>query len=106
VSASGAGEVRGAADEAGVRDAAAIGLSAAIALARIKARALVIGLRSDMLFPLSEQQFLARHIPGARFVAVDSDYGHDGFLLEAEAIGKAVKEFMDAAIVPVPKAGH
>jgi homoserine O-acetyltransferase/O-succinyltransferase len=69
---------------------------AAMALARIRSRALVIGLRSDLLFPLSEQQFLARHIPGARFAAIDSDYGHDGFLLEAEAIGKSVKEFLEA----------
>jgi homoserine O-acetyltransferase len=79
---------------------------AARALARIKARAFVIGLRSDMLFPLSEQQFLAHHIPGAWFAAIDSDYGHDGFLLEAEAIGKAVKEFLDAAILSAPAAGR
>jgi homoserine O-acetyltransferase/O-succinyltransferase len=84
----------------GLHDPAATGLSAARALARIKARALVIGLRSDMLFPLSEQQFLARHIPGARFAAIDSDYGHDGFLLEAEAIGKAVKEFLLLSMTP------
>jgi homoserine O-acetyltransferase/O-succinyltransferase len=73
---------------------------AASALARVKARTLVIGLRSDMLFPLSEQQFLARHIPGARFAAIDSDYGHDGFLLEAVAIGKAVKEFLLFSMTP------
>ncbi len=73
---------------------------AARALARIKASALIIGLRSDMLFPLSEQQFLARHIPGCRFTAIDSDYGHDGFLLEAEAIGKAVKEFLSFSMTP------
>jgi homoserine O-acetyltransferase/O-succinyltransferase len=94
----------GATGEAGLHDTAAAGLSAAIALARIRAKALVIGLRSDMLFPSSEQLFLARHIPGARFAAIDSDYGHDGFLLEAEAIGRAVKEFMDAAILPAPAA--
>jgi homoserine O-acetyltransferase len=76
------------------------GDDAASALARIRARTLVIGLRSDMLFPLSEQQFLARHIPGARFVAIDSDYGHDGFLLEAEAIGKAVQEFFLLSMTP------
>jgi homoserine O-acetyltransferase len=84
----------------GLHDTAATGLSAARALARIRARALVIGLRSDMLFPLSEQQFLARHIPGARFAAIDSDYGHDGFLLEAEIIGKAVQEFILFSMTP------
>jgi homoserine O-acetyltransferase len=79
---------------------AATGPCAARALARIRARTLVVGLRSDMLFPLSEQQFLARHIPGARFAAIDSDYGHDGFLLEAEAIGKTVQEFLLLSMTP------
>jgi homoserine O-acetyltransferase len=89
----------------GKDDAGAAGASAAKALGRIAARALVIGLQSDVLFPLSEQQFLADHIPGAQLVVIDSEYGHDGFLLEAEAIGKAVKEFMDLAPRSVPAVG-
>jgi homoserine O-acetyltransferase/O-succinyltransferase len=86
-------------------DAAAAGLRAAKALARIRAKTLVIGLKSDLLFPLTEQQFLARHIPWARFIAIDSVYGHDGFLLEAEAIGRAAKEFLNAATLLVRPAG-
>jgi homoserine O-acetyltransferase len=74
-------------------------------LGRIRAKALVIGLKSDVLFPLTEQQFLARHIPWARFTAIDSVYGHDGFLLEAEAIGRTAKEFLDAATLLVRPAG-
>jgi homoserine O-acetyltransferase/O-succinyltransferase len=65
--------------------------SAAGALGRITAKAIVIGLRSDILFPLVEQEFLAAHIPGASFSVIESIYGHDGFLLEAEAIGKVVE---------------
>jgi homoserine O-acetyltransferase/O-succinyltransferase len=81
------------------------GIPAARALGQIKAKTLVIGLKSDLLFPLTEQQFLARHIPWARFTAIDSVYGHDGFLLEAEAIGRAAKEFLNAATLLVRPAG-
>jgi len=56
------------------------------ALARIGARTLVLGITSDVLFPLSEQRELATHIPGAMYAELDSRYGHDGFLLESAGI--------------------
>jgi homoserine O-acetyltransferase len=56
------------------------------ALARIGARTLVLGITSDVLFPLSEQRELAAHIPGAMYAELDSRFGHDGFLLETAAI--------------------
>ncbi|WP_310393877.1 homoserine O-acetyltransferase [Hymenobacter sp.] len=56
------------------------------ALAGIGARTLVLGITSDVLFPLSEQRELAAHIPGAMYAELDSRYGHDGFLLETAAI--------------------
>jgi homoserine O-acetyltransferase len=68
--------------------------SPAKALARITAKALVIGLRSDLLFPLIEQEWLAAHIAGAGFSVIDSNFGHDGFLLEAEAIGRLLEHFL------------
>ncbi len=68
--------------------------SAARALARVAAKALVIGLRSDLLFPLLEQEYLASHITGAGFAVIESTYGHDGFLLEAEAIADAVRQWL------------
>jgi len=66
------------------------------ALQRIKARTLVISISSDILFPPAEQQFLATHIPGAEYRSIASDYGHDGFLLEFEPIGDAIREFLAA----------
>ncbi|HTI11611.1 MAG TPA: alpha/beta fold hydrolase [Puia sp.] len=72
----------------------ALAAAAAAALSRITAKALVIGLHSDILFPLVEQQYLARHIPGAKFASIDSTYGHDGFLLESEAIEKSVRQLL------------
>lgn len=63
-------------------------------LGRITAKTLVIGIRSDVLFPVEEQQYLAAHIPCARYVEIDSDYGHDGFLVETERVGEHVTAFM------------
>jgi homoserine O-acetyltransferase len=56
------------------------------ALAQITARTLVIGISSDNLFPVVEQQALAEGIPNADLVVIHSPYGHDGFLTESAAI--------------------
>lgn len=65
------------------------------ALASIKAETLVIGIQSDILFPLEEQILLAEHIPGARLELIDSPYGHDGFLIEGEQLRKKIGDFLD-----------
>lgn len=64
------------------------------ALSLIKAKTLVLSLEGDILFPTDEQQFLANHIPGAQLKLIRSEYGHDGFLLEVEQIGSAIREFL------------
>lgn len=63
------------------------------ALSTIKAKTLVVAISSDLLFPPSEQEFLAKHIPGAQFKIIDSFYGHDGFLLETKQLTELLKEF-------------
>ena len=63
------------------------------ALRRIGARTLVLGITSDVLFPLSEQRELAAHIPGAMYAELHSSLGHDGFLLETEAIAHFLERF-------------
>lgn len=70
--------------------------SAAKALATIKAKTLVVGIENDILFPLSEQQFLADHIPGAKLEVLISAYGHDGFLAEVEPLKEIVKKLIGA----------
>ncbi|HTQ27739.1 MAG TPA: homoserine O-acetyltransferase [Puia sp.] len=64
------------------------------ALHTIRARTLTIGIETDILFPLQEQQFLATHIPAATYKTIDSGYGHDGFLLEYESIGRLITEYI------------
>ena len=65
------------------------------ALQKIRAKTLSIGISSDLLFPVSEQAFIADNIPGARFESIDSLYGHDGFLLEYENIERLIKSFLN-----------
>lgn len=64
------------------------------ALARIKAKTLVMGVKSDILFPLAEQQFLADHIPGAKLVELESLHGHDGFLVETDQIETHLRHWL------------
>ena len=64
------------------------------ALASIEANTLVVGIDSDVLFPISEQQYLADHIPGAQLAVISSLFGHDGFLLEYEQLSNHIFSFI------------
>jgi len=64
------------------------------ALQKVQAQTLVIGISSDILFPVQEQQFLAKHIPCSTLHIIDSAYGHDGFLTEHEQIIKICTDFL------------
>ena len=66
------------------------------ALEQIRARTLVVGIRSDVLFPPTEQQFLARHIPNATYEEIDSLYGHDGFLIEFRPLSQIIRKWTEA----------
>ncbi|MFN0201439.1 MAG: homoserine O-acetyltransferase, partial [Bacteroidia bacterium] len=66
----------------------------AAVLQTICANTLVIGINSDILFPLQEQQFLAQFIPYASFQSIDSIYGHDGFLLETQTLSRLIGHFL------------
>jgi homoserine O-acetyltransferase/O-succinyltransferase len=63
------------------------------ALSKVKAETLVIGISSDILFPPVEQARIAEGIKNAKFIEIDSNYGHDGFLIEFEAMSKAILEW-------------
>src|SRR5690606_27792014 len=69
-------------------------------LHQINARTLVIGINSDLLFPVEEQKFLADHIPHAVYAEIDSYYGHDGFLIETKRISKEISNFLSQNRMP------
>jgi homoserine O-acetyltransferase len=72
--------------------------SVAAALASIRARTLVLGITSDVLFPLVEQRTIAEGIPGAVYGELNSSFGHDGFLLETVKITHALEAFYAAEL--------
>lgn len=64
------------------------------ALSEIKAKTLVIGVTSDLLFPVIEQQLIATHIKDAIYAEIDSNFGHDGFLVEFEQLNTLITNFL------------
>ena len=60
--------------------------------------AVVGGITSDRLYPLRLQEELAELLPGcAGLQVVDSICGHDGFLVESEAVGELIRSTLDLA---------
>jgi len=64
----------------------------ASALGRVTADVTLAGISSDRLYPLRLQHELAALVPTAGDVEViESIHGHDGFLIESDAIGKVIE---------------
>jgi homoserine O-acetyltransferase len=62
------------------------------ALATVRAHVTVAGIASDRLYPLKQQLEIARLLPGeVEVTVIESEFGHDGFLLETEAVGAVVR---------------
>ena len=56
------------------------------------------GITSDRLYPLRLQQELADLLPGCTALnVVESIYGHDGFLVETEAVGQLIRRTLEIA---------
>ena len=56
------------------------------------------GITSDRLYPLRLQEELAELLPGCNGLqVVDSGCGHDGFLVESEAVGELIRETLELA---------
>jgi homoserine O-acetyltransferase len=55
---------------------------------------LIIGISSDILCPLAEQEFLASNIANATLIEIDSDYGHDGFMVENKQISAHLQQWL------------
>ncbi|MEQ9593257.1 MAG: homoserine O-acetyltransferase [Cyclobacteriaceae bacterium] len=68
--------------------------SAGEALKIIEAKVLIIGIDSDLLFPLSEQEYLYESIDHAELRVLSSQFGHDAFLKEANKLGVIIKDFV------------
>lgn len=54
----------------------------------------VLGIDSDVLYPLREQEELVQSMPNAELKIIHSDAGHDGFLLEQDQVASHIKSFL------------
>lgn len=70
------------------------------ALRRATAKALVLGIDSDRLFPVPDQQHIAAHLPGnidgTEPTVISSPFGHDGFLIEDTLVGTQLTRLLDS----------
>lgn len=66
------------------------------ALSTIACPTMVVGISSDIIFPVSEQIFLYRHIPNCQLRLLASRFGHDGFLVEYDQLNRILKPFINS----------
>jgi homoserine O-acetyltransferase len=76
--------------------------SLAAAFARFRTRhSLVLGVETDMLFPIEQQREIADHLQAAgghvEFHAFPSLQGHDAFLVDLDRFEPAIRGFLDGA---------
>ncbi len=64
------------------------------ALRLIRARTLIVGISTDIIFPVEEQEFLHRHMPGSEIHILSSEFGHDGFLVEHDQLNDILTPFL------------
>jgi homoserine O-acetyltransferase len=65
------------------------------ALASLNVKTLLIGIDSDILFPVDELKFMHDCIPDSQYAELSSIFGHDGFLLESEQLSAIMQTFFD-----------
>ncbi len=68
--------------------------SLAEAFKNVQAKTLIMGISSDILFPVKEQKQIAENITDAVYEEIDSPYGHDGFLIETKTISELLKQHL------------
>ena len=64
-------------------------------LGYVEIPAMVLGIDSDVLYPLDEQREITEYLPNAHLQVIHSDAGHDGFLLEQEQVASHIRRFLD-----------
>ena len=55
----------------------------------------VLGIDSDVLYPISEQEEIVENVPNAHLKIINSFDGHDGFLLEQDQVATNIIDFLD-----------
>lgn len=73
----------------------------------IDRKTLVIGVDTDVLYPLAEQEELASLVPGARLEVIRSPAGHDAFLIEFAQLDRILRSWIAEELRrPEPPRAH
>lgn len=62
-------------------------------LSEVTTPVLAVGISSDVLYPVSEVESLARGLPWATYETLHAPQGHDAFLIETDALDRVVTRF-------------
>lgn len=63
-------------------------------LRHVKTPALVVGISSDVLYPATEGEALARSLGCAEFAVLDKPQGHDAFLIETDQLNELIVKWL------------
>lgn len=64
------------------------------ALKRISCKTEIVGISSDVLYPVEEQKHFASMISNSTYSEIQSIHGHDAFLIEFEQVDKTIRKFL------------
>lgn len=64
-------------------------------LGAFKPRTMIVAITSDILFPPSDHQDLVNFIPDSEYHLIDSEFGHDGFLIEHKKLNSLILNFLN-----------
>lgn len=65
-----------------------------LVLQQVDKPVLAIGINSDGLYPVAEQHELSKLLPNARYRELQSEHGHDAFLIEFDQLNKIIAPFL------------
>ncbi|UCG72778.1 MAG: alpha/beta fold hydrolase, partial [Chromatiales bacterium] len=71
-------------------------------LRRIQQPTLVVGITTDILYPLDEQRELAESIPNAQLAVLEAPQGHDAFLIEQHQLAEKLRRWCEAFLDLLP----
>lgn len=72
-------------------------------LSKIEIPVLVVGIDTDLLYPVHEQKELARLLPNGSFAEIHSIHGHDAFLIEFDQLKGLTKPFFEHRQTILPR---
>jgi homoserine O-acetyltransferase/O-succinyltransferase len=64
-------------------------------LRAVRVPVLVVGISSDVLYPVAEVRSAADLLPNAEYWQLDSPHGHDAFLMDAEDLNSRMRDFLN-----------